>query len=150
MGVIGLGLGLIAATLPRLRSIEIQGIKLGLSDQAEQQVTEQGAQAGAKVAKAAIHALPAEAATDTELLERFSTFTLARAFAEGGEVPVLEIPLLDADEVAQWTHRAIVETTRRARAKQLEAALAGADPTEARLSEDEVDAIVERTRPIGG
>jgi hypothetical protein len=56
------------------------------------------------------------------------------------------------DEVAiaaRWSSTATATAMAEARAKQLRALLSGADVTEARLTDDEIDEIVNRSRPAG-
>jgi hypothetical protein len=142
MGVIALGLGLVAATLPRLRSIEIQGVKLGLADGEE--IQEEMAQAAAKVAERAAVALPAEAIDEGALTELLASGAFNATYA------ARPIEVIETEAMAQWAHAAVAETGRRARARRIEAALSDRDSTQARLSEAEIEAIVEETRPQQG
>lgn len=55
----------------------------------------------------------------------------------------------NTETVGEWAQSAVAETMRRARARQVAAALAGQDVKAARLSDDEIRRIVNEKRPLG-
>jgi len=139
MGGLALAFFLVGATLPRLRSLEFQGLKLGLAGGDEDEQEAAGVAAG-KVAEAAAKAVPSP-----KLRELVGDDVFTATYARRPDVVLLE----DDAPVQEWAQAAVAETMRAARAAKFEAALAGGDPAEATLSEAEIDAIVKDTRPRG-
>jgi hypothetical protein len=63
---------------------------------------------------------------------------------------VAQEPAVPPDKTARralWSSTAAANAMAEARARQLDALLKGADVTEARLTDDEIDDIVDRARP---
>lgn len=136
MGGIALALALVAATLPRLRSLEFQGLKLGLAGDDPEAEKNAGVAAG-KVADAVAKTVPARR------VRPVVGDAVVTALVRAPNVVVLE----DDADVEEWAQAAVAETLRRTREAKFDAALAGRDLAEAALSEAEIDAIVDRTRP---